>query len=118
MSAHEGHARTLAGAYNRRLHHRRWGAAMKGSGLAGRVLGSRFDHFGTLPWPASKWTNARDVQMLPTESFRDWWARERGDGDQPAGDPADRGRDPSTDAHRASDQRAHGSTEQPEGEQR
>ena len=53
-----------------------------------------------------------------TESFRDWWARERGDGDQPAGDPADRGRDPSTDAHRASDQRAHGSTEQPEGEQR
>ncbi len=98
--------------------HRRWGAAMKGSGLAGRVLGSRFDHFGTLPWPASKWTNARDVQMLPTESFRDWWARERGDGDQPAGDPADRGRDPSTDAHRASDQRAHGSTEQPEGEQR
>ena len=28
VSAHEGHARTLAGAYNRRLHHRRWGAAM------------------------------------------------------------------------------------------
>ena len=58
--------------------HRRWGAAMKGSGLAGRVLGSRFDHFGTLPWPASKWTNARDVQMLPTESFREWWDRTDG----------------------------------------
>jgi GT2 family glycosyltransferase len=28
VSAHEGHARTLAGAYNRRRHHRRWGGAM------------------------------------------------------------------------------------------
>ena len=28
VSAHEGHSRTLAGAYNRRRHHRRWGAAM------------------------------------------------------------------------------------------
>jgi GT2 family glycosyltransferase len=28
VSAHEGHARTLAGAHNRRRHHRRWGAAM------------------------------------------------------------------------------------------
>ncbi|WP_409483392.1 lactate utilization protein B [Arsenicicoccus dermatophilus] len=59
--------------------HRRWGAVMKASGLTGRVLGRRFDHFGTLPWPLSRWTGARDVQMLPTESFRDWWARERGD---------------------------------------
>ena len=57
-------------------------------------------------------------QIEGNNTNSDWWARERGDGDQPAGDPADRGRDPSTDAHRASDQRAHGSTEQPEGEQR
>ncbi len=28
VSAHEGHARTLAGAYNRRRHHRRWDRAM------------------------------------------------------------------------------------------
>ena len=28
VSAHEGHSRTLAGAYNRRRHHRRWDAAM------------------------------------------------------------------------------------------
>ncbi len=28
VSAHEGHARTLAGAYNRRRHHRRWDAAL------------------------------------------------------------------------------------------
>ena len=46
--------------------------------LAGRVLGRRMESFGPLPPPLSRWTNARDVKMLPTESFRDWWARERG----------------------------------------
>lgn len=58
--------------------HRRWSVATKSSGLAGRVLGRRMESFGPLPPPLSRWTNARDVKMMPTESFRDWWARERG----------------------------------------
>ncbi|WP_374727562.1 LutB/LldF family L-lactate oxidation iron-sulfur protein [Haloactinomyces albus] len=39
-------------------------------GKAGRI--------GRLPWPASKWTNARDAPTPPTESFRSWWQRTRG----------------------------------------
>ena len=57
---------------------RRWAAATKMSGLGGRVLG-RADHLGPLPYPLSKWTNARDVPIPPTESFRSWWKRERGE---------------------------------------
>lgn len=58
--------------------HRRWGAAAKTSGLTGTVLGRSLTHFGPLPPPLSRWTDARDVPMMPTESFRQWWARERG----------------------------------------
>ncbi|HRW02909.1 MAG TPA: DUF3390 domain-containing protein [Tetrasphaera sp.] len=35
-------------------------------------------HLGPLPWPMSKWSNARDLPNPPAESFRDWWKRERG----------------------------------------
>lgn len=55
---------------------KRWQAATKGAGLGGRLLG-RADHLGPLPWPASLWTNARDVPTPPKESFRSWWKRER-----------------------------------------
>ena len=55
---------------------KRWTRATKGAGLGGRILG-RADHLGPLPWPASLWTNARDVPVPPTESFRSWWQRER-----------------------------------------
>lgn len=58
--------------------HRRWAMAGKSSGVMGKVLGKRFDHFGPLPPPLSRWTDARNVKMLPPESFRDWWARTRG----------------------------------------
>ena len=33
---------------------------------------------GRLPWPASKWTDTRDLPAPPTESFRAWWARTDG----------------------------------------
>nr|WP_245544688.1 LutB/LldF family L-lactate oxidation iron-sulfur protein [Mobilicoccus pelagius] len=56
---------------------RRWETATKGAGLSGRLLG-RADHIGPMPWPLSKWTNARDVPVPPTESFRSWWSRTRG----------------------------------------
>lgn len=36
-------------------------------------------HLGRMPWPISKWTNARDVPMPPVRSFRDWWKKNRGD---------------------------------------
>ncbi|GAB94218.1 L-lactate dehydrogenase complex protein LldF [Kineosphaera limosa] len=56
---------------------RRWAAGTKAAGLGGLVL-KRADHLGPLPWPLSKWTNARDVPIPPQESFRSWWKRERG----------------------------------------
>lgn len=55
---------------------RRWSAATKGVGLSGFVL-KKADHIGPMPWPLSKWTNARDVPIPPQESFRSWWKRER-----------------------------------------
>ncbi len=63
----------------------RWTAATKAASTSGKVLGVKFGHIGPLPWPLSKWTDARDVPIPPTESFRAWWARERGSG--PAATP-------------------------------
>ena len=56
---------------------KRWKLATGAVGVGGRVLG-RADHIGPMPYPLSKWTNARDVPVPPTESFRTWWKRERG----------------------------------------
>jgi L-lactate dehydrogenase complex protein LldF len=33
---------------------------------------------GRLPWPASKWTDTRDLPAPPAESFRRWWTRTDG----------------------------------------
>lgn len=57
---------------------RRWEKATQATTTGGRLLGRRIDHLGPLPWPLSKWTNARDVPIPPAESFRAWWGRERG----------------------------------------
>jgi len=35
--------------------------------------------FGAIPGPLSRWTSARDVPMLPEQSFRQWWKKNRGD---------------------------------------
>ncbi|MFC5993247.1 LutB/LldF family L-lactate oxidation iron-sulfur protein [Pseudonocardia hispaniensis] len=56
---------------------RRFAAAEKGSRL-GRVLGRRTGVIGALPPPLSAWTASRDLPRPPAESFREWWARERG----------------------------------------
>jgi L-lactate dehydrogenase complex protein LldF len=56
------------------------------AGLAGRAFrrigrrrpfGAR-PSLGRLPWPGSRWTDARDLPAPPEESFRRWWARTNG----------------------------------------
>lgn len=51
--------------------------AQKAASMGSRVLPGR-DHLGALPWPLSKWADARDLPFPPAESFRQWWRRERG----------------------------------------
>jgi iron-sulfur cluster protein len=47
----------------------------------GRPL-ARGGRITRLPWPLSAWTDTRDLPAPPAETFRDWWRRERGEGDQ------------------------------------
>ncbi len=49
---------------------------MVGSLVFGKLLGIK--HFGAIPGPLSRWTGARDVPMLPAQSFRQWWKKNRG----------------------------------------
>jgi L-lactate dehydrogenase complex protein LldF len=55
----------------------RFAAAEKGS-RAGRLLGRGTGLIRTLPPPLSAWTASRDAPRPPAETFREWWARERG----------------------------------------
>jgi L-lactate dehydrogenase complex protein LldF len=41
-------------------------------------LVARRGRIGRLPWPASKWTDSRDLPAPPKESFSAWWRRTRG----------------------------------------
>ena len=50
------------------------------SSLVGRLPGGRGMPGGRralswLPWPGSRWTQARDLPVPPAESFRAWWRR-------------------------------------------
>lgn len=44
----------------------------------GRLLAGNDHRISRLPWPASKWTASRDVPAPPAQTFRQWWARNRG----------------------------------------
>jgi len=51
--------------------------------LAQRLLGplrllARGGRIRRLPWPASRWTDSRDVPVPPEETFSAWWRRTRG----------------------------------------
>jgi L-lactate dehydrogenase complex protein LldF len=55
---------------------RRLVAAQRAATLAGRVLEGK--RIGPLPGPGAPWTNARDMSVPPTETFRQWWRRTHG----------------------------------------
>ncbi|WP_436502014.1 LutB/LldF family L-lactate oxidation iron-sulfur protein [Actinokineospora sp. HUAS TT18] len=48
-------------------------------GAVGAKLVSRRGRIRRLPGPLSGWTDARDLQAPPRESFRLWWKRNRGE---------------------------------------
>jgi L-lactate dehydrogenase complex protein LldF len=56
--------------------HRRLERAQQAASLGGRLF--RGGRIGRLPFPLSKWTDARDAPAPPRESFRAWWRRTRG----------------------------------------
>ena len=59
---------------------KRWALALRG-GRLGRLLGRRRGVIGTVPLPLAKqWTDARDLPRPPSQTFRDWWAAEHGNG--------------------------------------
>jgi L-lactate dehydrogenase complex protein LldF len=55
----------------------RFAAAEKAS-RGGRLLGRSTGRISALPPPLSAWTGSRDAPRPPAETFREWWARERG----------------------------------------
>jgi L-lactate dehydrogenase complex protein LldF len=55
----------------------RFAAAEKASRMA-RLLGRKSGRISTLPPPLSGWTASRDLPRPPAETFREWWAKERG----------------------------------------
>jgi L-lactate dehydrogenase complex protein LldF len=56
----------------------RWTLALRG-GRLGRALGRKRGVIGEVPLPVVKeWTDARDFARPPKQTFRDWWATERG----------------------------------------
>jgi L-lactate dehydrogenase complex protein LldF len=58
---------------------KRLAGAQKVATTAGRVIGTRT--IRSVPGLGA-WTNARDLPTPPTETFRQWWARERGGEDR------------------------------------
>ncbi|MHB1432924.1 MAG: LutB/LldF family L-lactate oxidation iron-sulfur protein [Streptosporangiaceae bacterium] len=56
----------------------RFAAAQRG-GRLGRLF-ERNGRLRRLPPPLAPWTGARDAPTPPPETFREWWARERGGG--------------------------------------
>jgi len=77
----------VAGPAFRRESRYKWVTAA--SGLVGRVLSSRLGgrrtYFGPLPWPASRWTDARDLPVPAGQPFREEWAQRPGSGAGPGG---------------------------------
>lgn len=56
---------------------KRYEAAQQAGSLS-RFLG-RDGRIAWLPGPGAKWTASRDAPVVPKESFRAWWRRNRGE---------------------------------------
>ena len=54
-------------------------AAAQAGGKAGRLI-SRRGAISSLPPPLAAWTRARDAPVPPAQTFRQWWARRKGNG--------------------------------------
>jgi L-lactate dehydrogenase complex protein LldF len=84
VTAGSGHATerlAMGGAAKVLASPRRLALAQRAAGLFRRLTPRH------LPGPLSGWSDTRDVPVPPKESFRAWWARERG-GDGLSGTPA------------------------------
>ncbi len=56
--------------------YKHWETTMYATRAAGRVLGNK--PLGPIPVPvAERWLKYRDVQPIPTQTFRDWWKQNR-----------------------------------------
>jgi L-lactate dehydrogenase complex protein LldF len=53
------------------------GAAQRAGSLGGKLV-ARSGRIRRLPPPLNGWTETRDAPAPPSESFRAWWARTRG----------------------------------------
>ena len=70
----------MRGLYRAFSSRRAFERAQRAARLGSRPLARR-GRIERLPWPMSGWTSTRDLPEPPKETFRDWWKRERGDGD-------------------------------------
>ena len=70
----------MRGLYRAFSSRRAFETAQRAARLGSRPLARR-GRIERLPWPMSGWTSTRDLPAPPKETFRDWWKRERGDGD-------------------------------------
>lgn len=68
----------MKGLYRAFASRRSFEAAQRAACMA-RPLG-RSGRIRRLPWPLSSWTATRDLPQPPAETFRDWWRRERANG--------------------------------------
>ena len=66
---------------------RRFAAAQR-AGRAAELPLVRGGLVRTLPPPLAGWSEGRDLRPVARETFREWWARDRGVGDAAAGDVA------------------------------
>jgi len=57
----------------------RYEAAQRLAWLGSAPLARGGEKIGALPPPLSAWTSARDAPAVPSESFRGWWRRTRGE---------------------------------------
>jgi len=71
---------------------RRFAAAQSLGRAAGLPLGARSGVISRLPGPLAGWTQGRDLRPVARETFRAWWARERGEeATAPGGEQDSRG---------------------------